>query len=74
MKIAVNSEKTKVRRKELNLTKVKLAELSGLTPETISAIERGKKNDVRLSTINKLAKALQIDSYELIQKGGLEHD
>ena len=48
------------------LTQRQLANLADLTIETISDIERGDTNRPQLSTIRKLAAALEMDFDELL--------
>lgn len=47
------------------VTQRELAELAGIAQTTISAIELGKQSP-RISTVRKLAAALQVDPEELI--------
>ena len=57
-------------RKSKNLTRRELALLSGVKHETIVALELGKTNadNVKLSTILKLAKALKVKVVDLVDK------
>jgi len=59
------SKNVKERRKKLSLTLEKLAELTGLAVQTINDIEGGRRW-VSDSTITKLSKAMQIESYQLL--------
>lgn len=51
-------------RKNKNLTQKQLAEKAGLSQSTISDIEDGTKSP-RLKTLDKIATALDIPTYEL---------
>ena len=53
-------------RKELGLTQDKLSELSGISSDYLSAIERGKKTP-SFKKIDLLANALQIEVYKLFK-------
>lgn len=55
-----------VARAKANKTLQELAKDSGISITTISLIESGKKKNVRLTTIVKLAEALKIDYHYLI--------
>lgn len=59
------SKNVKEQRKKLTLTQEKLAELTGLSVQTINDIEGGRKW-VSDKTITKLANALHIESYQLL--------
>lgn len=48
----------KERREELGMTQEELAEKSGVSRQTISALELGKANDVLVGTLAAVAKAL----------------
>lgn len=54
-------------RKRLALTQEEVAHRSGLEPAEISRIESGKR-DPRVSTLEKLAKALEVDPGQLLKK------
>lgn len=54
------------RRKELGLGLLELHRISGVNPGVISLIERGKRGDVRISTLEKLAKGLDCDVCNLL--------
>lgn len=47
------------RREKLRMTQAELAEKSGISRQTISALESGDKVDVKVSTIKALADALK---------------
>lgn len=53
------------------LTQEKLAELSGLHPNYISAIERQKRN-ISVTSLMKIAKALNVQPLDLIDEEHLE--
>lgn len=53
-------------RKRLELTQEEVAHRSGLEPAEISRIEGGKR-DPRVSTLEKLAKALEVDPGQLLK-------
>ncbi len=53
-------------RNKRNLSQVTLAVRSGLTPHYLSVIEKATK-DIKLSTIEKIAKALGIDISDLMR-------
>lgn len=53
-------------RKRLELTQEEVAHRSGLEPAEISRIESGKR-DPRVSTLEKLAKALEVDPGQLLK-------
>ena len=55
------------------LTQEKLAEKAGLKYKHYQAVEAGRKPDVRLSTVEKLAKALGIEPWELLHPTIAEH-
>ena len=60
------SEKLKKIRKEKKITQAELARKSGLSKTYISLIERGNQG-VRVDTLNKIAKALEVPFEELYQ-------
>ena len=53
-------EKIKMLRKAQEMTQDKLAELSGLSRQTIISIESGKAENVTTGTLEALAKALGV--------------
>ncbi|MCG8573459.1 MAG: helix-turn-helix domain-containing protein [Flavobacteriales bacterium] len=53
-------------RAEKGWSQTKLGELSGIDPSYISRIEKGKYN-VSLEALDKLARAFEVDAYELLQ-------
>ena len=54
----------KLYRNSLNLTQEKLSELSGISSDYLSEIERGKRTP-SFKRIELIAKALEIDVYKL---------
>ena len=52
-------------RLQRDLTQEKFAEQAGLKYKHYQAVEAGRKPDLRLSTIEKLAKALGLEIWEL---------
>lgn len=55
------------RRKELSLTQVELSKKADLTQGMISEIERGNKSNYTINTLEKMAKALEVDVSDLVQ-------
>ena len=53
-------EKIKMLRKEKDMTQDKLAELSGLSRQTVIAIESGKAENVTTGTLEAIATALGV--------------
>ncbi|MFK7780499.1 MAG: helix-turn-helix domain-containing protein [Candidatus Gracilibacteria bacterium] len=53
--------------KKKGFTAVKLAELSGLTPEHISVIKSGKTKRIEFDTIDKLLNTLEVEPNELFK-------
>ncbi len=53
-------------RKTHNLTQEQFSELSGLSYKYYQAIEAGRKLDLRLSTLERLAKAYGIEVHSLL--------
>ena len=56
------------RRKQLNMTQEKLAERANITVNYLSKLERNRANDVKLSTLLKLSKSLNL-SLDLLVNG-----
>jgi transcriptional regulator with XRE-family HTH domain len=54
-------------RKRLGLSQEELAKRSGLQAGEISRFERGKR-DPRVSTLEKLAAALEVEPWQLLKK------
>lgn len=57
---------TKYREKK-NITKYKLSKLSGVNESLISQIERGKATNPKISTLMRLAAALDVTVNDLIE-------
>lgn len=53
-------------RKQRGLTQEKLAELSGLSQQYISGLERGNRNPT-IVTVHELAEALQVTHLDLLR-------
>lgn len=58
--------KIKQLREALGLTQLELSQLSNVSRPTIIEIEKGTKTEVKMSTIRKLASALNCEPGELI--------
>lgn len=54
-------------REQRGLLKTELAELSGVTRVTINNIELGTRKGCNIITLNKLAKALGISIFDLLE-------
>ena len=54
-----SAENLVLMRKMKNLTQEEVARRSGLATVTISKLEEGRNNDPKVSTVSKLAKALE---------------
>lgn len=63
------STRIRTRRKELGLSQQRLAEKAGLALSQVSKLEQGAITDPHVSTVRKLAKALEISVCELIEEG-----
>ena len=55
-------------RKERGLTQEELSELSGLTQQYLSDLERGKRNPT-IVTIFEIAQALEVSHIDLVKSG-----
>lgn len=64
--VATLREKLKDARRRAVLTQEGLADKSGVGVATIIRIERGQIEEPRVSTLRKLAEALEIDARELM--------
>lgn len=62
-KIGINVSK---RRHELNMTQEQLAELSDLSINFISKVERGAATDIKANTLYRLAKSLNVSMESLL--------
>lgn len=52
------------------LTQEQFAEESGISYKYYQAVEAGRKRDLRLSTLDRLAKAHGLETWELLLPGG----
>lgn len=68
MKEKIKLEKLKTIRKQKGYSRRELGELSGVSPMTINALERGINDatNVKLSTLISLAKALKVKVKDLV--------
>lgn len=62
--LATNIEVESARKK---MTQYKLSELSGVSATQLSLITNNKVNDVKYSTLNKIAMALDVKAWELLK-------
>lgn len=51
------------------MTQEAFAERSGISYKYYQAVEAGRKRDLRLSTLEKIAKAYSLDLHELLSSG-----
>jgi DNA-binding Xre family transcriptional regulator len=58
----------KERRMELDMSQEQLAQKSGISRMTISMLENGKQQDIRVSTLKRLAENLQCTIADLLCK------
>lgn len=65
--VATTGEKLKRLRRGNGLTQVELSEKSGVAQSTIATIESGKRKDARPGTLRKLAEALDVSAFELLE-------
>ena len=65
----VDGKKLKAARYERFLERSELAEKAGVTRRTIDRLEAGEEGGHRLSTIRKVAEALEVDPRELLVEG-----
>jgi transcriptional regulator with XRE-family HTH domain len=65
---AINQFLTRLRelRKKHNLTQEQFSELSGISYKYYQALEAGRKQEVRLSTLERVAKAYGIEVYQIL--------
>ena len=59
-------ERLRELRARAGLTQEKLAEKAGLRYKHYQAVEAGRKPDIRLSTVERIAKAFGIEAWELL--------
>ena len=57
-------------RVERGLTQEQFAEQSGISYKYYQAVEAGRKKDLRLSTLDRLAKAHGLETWQLLLPGG----
>ena len=62
----MNHELLRARRKELHLTQVQLAAMTGISQSYISDMESGQHPNVTIATIRRIAAALKLDVAELL--------
>ena len=55
-------------RKQHDLTQEQFAEISGISYKYYQAVETGRKRDLRLSTLERLAKAYGIEVHQLLAR------
>jgi transcriptional regulator with XRE-family HTH domain len=53
-------------RQRHNLTQEAFSEVSGISYKYYQAVETGRKSDLRLSTLDRIAKAYGIEVYQLL--------
>lgn len=58
-------------RKNAGLTQEQFAERAGMSYKYYQQVEAGRKRDLRLSTVERLARAHRIDVSELLAKDGI---
>lgn len=64
--LTLDREKIILRRKALGLTQHELANRSGVSRAILSLIESGKRSQVEMETLSKLASGLQVDALQLL--------
>lgn len=62
------SKNIKIRLVELNMTATDLSEKSGVTNSYLSNLFTGKNTDIKYSTLNKIAKTLDVKVCELLKE------
>lgn len=60
----------KALRADSGLTQEEFAEKSGISYKYYQAVEAGRKKDLRLSTLDRLAKAHDLEPWQLLLPGG----
>lgn len=64
--------KIKERREKLNMSQIELSRRSGVCRATLSLLENGAEIDVKVSTIDAIAKALKCSPASLFCTGSLQ--
>ena len=67
--IKVDGEKLRAVRTARFLERSELADRAGLASRTIDRLEAGVEGGHRLSTVRKIAEALEVDPHELLANG-----
>ncbi len=67
MAMATPGEKLRRLRRGQAMTQEELAKASGVSPSTIVAIERGERASPHPATLGKLAKALGVTPFDLLE-------
>lgn len=62
-----NAYKLKTEREALQLSKRELAKRAGMSRAAIQTLEKGLQSNVLLSTVNQLAKILDLNPLELLR-------
>ena len=60
-------------RKDAGLTQEQFAERAGMSYKYYQQVEAGRKRDLRLSTVERLARAHHLNVAELLAKQGTRH-
>lgn len=68
MKMSVIAENLRVARAKSDCSQKDLAKRSGVCETTISFLENGKQSSIRMSTLSKLAKALNVEIETLLKE------
>ncbi|WP_343226904.1 helix-turn-helix transcriptional regulator [Luteolibacter flavescens] len=63
-------KRLKALRVQRGLTQERFAESAGISYKYYQAVEAGRKQDLRLSTLERLAKAHGLEPWELLRPGG----
>jgi DNA-binding XRE family transcriptional regulator len=79
MTYIVNSARLRGRRAELGLSQVGLAKIAGVSPNTVTHLEKDPNINVTLAVLSRLCSALNLSITDLvveanINKGGMEID
>ena len=67
MEMSVIAENLRVARAKNNYSQKDLAKRSGVCETTICFLENGKQGSIRMSTLSKLAKALNVEIETLLK-------